>query len=243
VVPLSALAKAEFKQGNAKALKGEGCTRYLEALADYRRRRQDAEAARAVGLLDELLRRHAEAYMSLKRDRGALDFDDLELLTRDLLRDFPAICASYRERFARIMVDEFQDTNGVQIELLELLESPRFVVGDELQSIYGFRHADVRIFRGERARLSERAETAELARNFRSRPAIVEGLDDALGELHGGAHVPFEPGRDDPSERGRPLVELLLTDADAVEAWPEELLASLPGGTPARRAEARVVAE
>jgi len=243
VVPLSALAKAEFKQGNAKALKGEGCTRYLEALADYRRRRQDAEAARAVGLLDELLRRHAEAYMSLKRDRGALDFDDLELLTRDLLRDFPAICASYRERFARIMVDEFQDTNGVQIELLELLESPRFVVGDELQSIYGFRHADVRIFRGERARLSERAEAAELARNFRSRPAILKVLDDAFGELHGEAHVPFEPGRDDPSERGGPLVELLLTDADAVEAWPEELLASLPGGTPARRAEARVVAE
>ena len=98
--------------------------------------------------------RYADAYAEGKRARAALDFDDLELLARDLLRDTPGIRASYAERFERVMVDEFQDTNATQLGLLELLGSDRFVVGDELQSIYSFRHADVRIFRAQRAALA-----------------------------------------------------------------------------------------
>ena len=99
------------------------------------------------------------------------------------------------------MVDEFQDTNAVQLELLELLGGDRFVVGDELQSIYGFRHADVGIFRAQRAALAARGAAAELATNFRSRPEILGVLDDALGPLHGAAHVPFVAGR---AAGGRP---------------------------------------
>lgn len=154
----------------------------------------------------------------------------------------PAIRASYAERFERVMVDEFQDTNATQLDLLELLGTERFVVGDELQSIYSFRHADVRIFRAQRAALGEVGAAAELAANFRSRPDVLRVLDDAMGELHGAAHVPFVAGRSEEGQAEGPLVELLLTDAEAIEAWPAEYLSSLPSGTPKRRAEARVVA-
>jgi ATP-dependent helicase/nuclease subunit A len=239
---LSALDGATFKPGNTKALQGDGCTAYLDALETFAGTWRDALAAAAVALLDELLGRYADAYAEGKRARAALDFDDLELLARDLLRDTPAIRASYAERFERVMVDEFQDTNATQLSLLELLGTDRFVVGDELQSIYSFRHADVRIFRAQRAALAETGAAAELAANFRSRPAILGVLDAAMGQLHGAAHVPFVAAREDPAALAAPLVELLLTDAEAVEAWPPELLASLPQAAAKRRAEARVVA-
>ena len=239
---LSALDGATFKPGNTKALQGDGCTAYLEALDAFAGAWRDALAAAAVVLLDELLVRYADAYAEGKRARAALDFDDLELLARDLLRDTPAIRASYAERFERVMVDEFQDTNATQLSLLELLGTDRFVVGDELQSIYSFRHADVRIFRAQRAALAEAGAAAELAANFRSRPDILGVLDTAMGPLHGAAHVPFVAARDAEGQPDTPLVELLLLDAEAVEAWPPELLASLPQAAAKRRAEARVVA-
>jgi ATP-dependent exoDNAse (exonuclease V) beta subunit len=239
---LSSLEAAAFKPGNMKALRGDGCAAYLEALEAFAGAWRDALAAAAVGLLDELLVRYAEAYADGKRARAALDFDDLELLARDLLRDTPGVRASYAERFERVMVDEFQDTNATQLSLLELLGTDRFVVGDELQSIYSFRHADVRIFRAQRAALAQTGAAAELAANFRSRPDILGVLDAAMGPLHGVAHVPFVAGRANPTPPSAPLVELLLTDAEAVEAWPPELLASLPQTAAKRRAEARVVA-
>ncbi|HEV7493930.1 UvrD-helicase domain-containing protein [Baekduia sp.] len=239
---LAALEAAAFKPGNMKALQGDGCAAYLEALDAFAGAWRDALAAAAIVLLDELLVRYAEAYAEGKRARAALDFDDLELLARDLLRDTPAIRASYAERFERVMVDEFQDTNATQLSLLELLGTDRFVVGDELQSIYSFRHADVRIFRAQRAELARAGAAAELAANFRSRPDILGVLDAAMGPLHGAAHVPFVAAREDPVSPAVPLVELLLTDAEAVEAWPPELLASLPHAAAKRRAEARVVA-
>jgi ATP-dependent helicase/nuclease subunit A len=239
---LSALDDATFKPGNTKALQGDGCAAYLEALGAFAGAWRDALAAAAVALLDELLGRYADAYAEGKRARAALDFDDLELLARDLLRDTPAIRTSYAERFERVMVDEFQDTNATQLNLLELLGTDRFVVGDELQSIYSFRHADVRIFRAQRAALAAAGAAAELAANFRSRPDILGVLDAAMGPLHGAAHVPFVAGREEVSPPDAPIVELLLTDAETVETWPPELLASLPQASAKRRAEARVVA-
>ncbi|MCW3001838.1 MAG: family ATPase [Conexibacter sp.] len=239
---LGALDAAAFKAGNTKALQGDACSAYLEALQVYAAGWRDALAADAIVLLDELLGRYADAYAEAKRVRAALDFDDLELLARDLLRSAPAIRSAYAQRFERVMVDEFQDTNATQLDLLQLLGGDRFVVGDELQSIYGFRHADVRIFRAQRAALAEQGCAAELAANFRSRPDILGVLDDAMGELHGAAHVPFLAGRSVEGQPEGPLVELLLTDAEAVEAWPPEALASLPATNAKRRAEARVVA-
>ena len=78
------------------------------------------------------------------------------------------------------MVDEFQDTNRLQLDLLEALERDNlFAVGDELQSIYRFRHADVAIFRERRARLGG-DRVRRLARNFRSREELLDVLNAAF---------------------------------------------------------------
>src|SRR4051794_928081 len=242
-VRLGDLDAACFKPGNTAALKTDACLEYLAAHAAFAAAVRNAAAVGAVALFDDLLGRYADAYAEAKRSQAAVDFDDLELLCRDLLRDAPPVREALRERFARIMVDEFQDTNAVQLELLGLLGGDRFVVGDELQSIYAFRHADVRIFRAERDRLAAAGASAELATNFRSRPAILGVVDDAFGAGHGGAHVPFAAGRDEAGQAPGPLVELLVTDIDAAVDFPAEAFATLPPAPAWRRAEARLVAQ
>ena len=105
-------------------------------------------------LLDRLLTGFADRYEEAKRAISGVDFEDLELLTRDLLRDDAALRAQYAERFARVMVDEFQDTNQVQLELVSSVARDNlFTVGDAQQSIYRFRHADVELFERRGAEL------------------------------------------------------------------------------------------
>ncbi|MDX6726707.1 MAG: ATP-dependent helicase/nuclease subunit, partial [Baekduia sp.] len=218
---LAALEAAEFKPGNTKALQGDGCTAYLDALQAYNTGWRDALAGKAVVLLDDLLGRYADAYATAKRARAALDFDDLELLARDLLRGTPAVRAAYAQRFERVMVDEFQDTNATQLDLLELLGSERFVVGDELQSIYGFRNADIELFRARRAALAGAGRVATLATNFRSRGQILDTINAAFAPRLGLGFVALREGRP-PAAAGAPLVELLLTDQSGWDADGED---------------------
>jgi ATP-dependent exoDNAse (exonuclease V) beta subunit len=228
---------------NANALKTPAADAYRAACEAYAGALADRLAVPALALVDELLGRYADAYAAAKRARGGVDFDDLELLARDLLAREPGIAAGYRERFERIMVDEFQDTNALQLELLELVARENAcTVGDELQAIYAFRHADVEVFRARRARLEAAGRTATLATNFRSRPEILRALNDAFGSLHD-RWVDLRPGRED-APAPAPVVELLVTDADA---WngdaPGALGLGLPAASPVKQAEARLVAQ
>jgi|GEM_PF-1901770 len=94
-------------------------------------------------------------YQQQKHERGFLDFEDLQLFTWKLLRTHPRIGKELYERYDHILVDEFQDTNALQWEIIQQVASRDgqlnrdkiFVVGDPKQSIYGFRDADIRIFR------------------------------------------------------------------------------------------------
>ena len=115
-----------------------------------------ARDARDRDLLQELLERFDAAYAAAKERESALDFEDLQLAARDLLRDQPEIRERESLRFRSIMVDEFQDTNRAPVRARRPARARRrpsvFFVGDEFQSIYGFRHADVGVFRERRAR-------------------------------------------------------------------------------------------
>ena len=138
----------------------------------------EERAARDRELLQELLTEFADAYAEAKAREAALDFEDLQLRARDLLRSDDEIRERTRQRFRSIMVDEFQDTNRLQTELLDLLSEGTggdlFVVGDEFQSIYGFRHADVAVFRERRAE----AETVlPLTLNHRSQPEVLAAVN------------------------------------------------------------------
>jgi len=122
-----------------------------------------------VVLLSDLLEGFGTRYRAAKRSRGAVDFDDLELEAGELLSAHAEVRASWAERFEMIMVDELQDTNARQMALLAALDRDNlFSVGDEHQSIYGFRHADVEIFRERGERLAQLGSAGALRINFRS---------------------------------------------------------------------------
>ncbi len=205
-----------------------------------------AQAAAACAELDRLLVAFSAAYERLKRQRGAVDFDDLELLACELLQSDDSVRASWAARFELLMVDEFQDTNQRQLEILNCLQRGNlFTVGDELQSIYGFRHADVSLFRERRAQLEQAGASLALTQNFRSAPAVLEAVNALFGERFDPftALVPARAGG--PSEPPGPRVELLVTDRTAWGERPDraqELARGLPRAAPWRHAEARALA-
>jgi ATP-dependent helicase/nuclease subunit A len=123
------------------------------------------------------------------------------------------------------MVDEFQDTNRLQTELIDLLtegfdDRDLFFVGDEFQSIYGFRHADVQVFRERRERAAQRLP---LTRNYRSRPEVLSAVNFLFGSHFGGEFQPLAASGDFPDPVFGHPVELLVTDkssyADTGEHW------------------------
>ena len=116
-------------------------------------------------------------YTEILRKASALDFDDLLLRAVELLREHPNVRAAWNSRFQYLMVDEFQDTNHAQEELVRLLAGPRknvCVVGDEDQSIYGWRGARA----GNLKRFTEvdfpGAKIIRLEENYRSTQKILD---------------------------------------------------------------------
>ena len=140
-------------------------------------RPQREALARLVG---EAERRYAEGCLAVR----GLDFDGLLTATRDLLAGNRTLLAELRVRLRALLVDEYQDVNGVQQAIFELLTAPReglpdgplaVAVGDLKQSIYGFRGADVGVFAGLVERLGGGAgRVLHLTDNHRSAPAVVE---------------------------------------------------------------------
>jgi ATP-dependent DNA helicase UvrD/PcrA len=128
-------------------------------------------------------------------DRGWMDFDDLILLPIRLMREHPQIAAILRHDHRHVVVDEFQDVNAAQIEMIRQLCPPNTnpdlcVVGDDDQSIYGFRGADDRAF-AHFAGIWEGSPTITLSTNFRSAGPIVAASNAVIE----GAHVRFDPDK------------------------------------------------
>jgi DNA helicase-2/ATP-dependent DNA helicase PcrA len=116
-----------------------------------------------------------DAYEAALKQRSAVDFDNILLLTRDLLRDNRTVAAEYTDYFSFVLVDEYQDTNNLQEELTRLLsvDGNLFCVGDDWQAIYSFRGSNVRHFL-EFERKYPGARLFRLEENFRSADEIVQ---------------------------------------------------------------------
>ena len=219
----SALDPLALPGGNGAALRSEACLEYTHALADLRAGCAHWHAIAVRDGLDRLLQRFLTAYERRKRERSGVDFADLELLCLELLRSRPELRERYRERFTRVMVDEMQDTNPVQLELIEAISRDNlFTVGDAQQSIYGFRHADVELFRRRGREMELRGDRATLQANFRSRPQIVEVINRVFAQALGDDFRPLVAGREESGGEDAggqaPLVELLVVDRSAETA-------------------------
>ena len=210
------------------------------ALSAYRASLAEAVLLPLASLADCLLQDFHSRYRDEKEARGLLDFADLELGCRGLLRGGVRPFG----RGSHLMVDEFQDTNPMQCEILDLLGTETtFTVGDEFQSIYGFRGADVDVFRStQRERSgSGSALVCRLSLNFRTRSRVLDVVGRAFASeaLFGPAFTPLSasrqgddhrPGHAMPRGRLTPAVEaMVLTTDEAKEdgARPGEKEAAL----------------
>ncbi len=126
-------------------------------------------------LLDDI-RAVAERYRKRKRELNSMDFDDLLLYWKKLLREHPEVRARYGKQFRQILVDEYQDTNRIQAEIIDLLGETHgnvMVVGDDSQSIYSFRGANFANILSFPDRYPG-ARTFKLEINYRSTPEILQ---------------------------------------------------------------------
>jgi ATP-dependent helicase/nuclease subunit A len=214
--------------------RGERATAYEAARRGVERAALEELAARDRDLLQELLGAFAAAYDEAKRRESVVDFEDLQLAARDLLCRDPAVREAESLRFRIVMVDEFQDTNALQCEIIDLITAGQgatevFTVGDEFQSIYGFRHADVEVFR---ARRNEAPQPLVLRRNYRSRPEVLAAVNHLFEPAFGDEYQPLAASGEFPDPVFGHPVELLVTDKSSYAGTGEHW----------RRGEARHIA-
>ena len=209
---------------------GDGITRarvvdqhkkIVDVLRNFRR----VSDADMVAHLQQELFEPVARYGELKGNAGRLDFVDLLLMARDLIRDNEVVRRDFQRRYTHIFVDEFQDTDPLQAEILLLLAatdpaeqnwrrvSPTpgklFIVGDPKQSIYRFRRADIDIYYDVRNQLeTQGVSRLPLTSSFRSVPSIQHFVNHAFAPLMATTdatasgqtdYVPLSPTRSDPS--------------------------------------------
>ncbi len=214
--PLEALQAIESYSGNAAQVKSGTAARQLvkgvrDLLDHLRYTFLTALYQQERETLFEILRRFDRVYRERKSRLGALDFADLEEYAVRLLEENAEIRADVQRQFEHVLMDEFQDTNGQQARLLELVRrTDRFyAVGDVNQSIYGFRHAEPEVFREYRATVEQRGRRlVDLQENFRSRPEILRAVETLVGHAEGIESRPLIAGK--VFEKARPVtVELI----------------------------------
>jgi ATP-dependent helicase/nuclease subunit A len=161
----------------------------------------------------------AKRYDAMKNEAGLVDFDDLLLLTRDLLRDSPSVRSRAACGIKYLLVDEFQDTDPVQSEIVRqlcgerLLDGKLFLVGDVKQSIYRFRRADPGVFSALREEIPSQGRLP-LTTNFRSQPSILHFINCLFAASMGTAYEPLRPF-DSRQLSPTPAIEFLFASGEA----------------------------
>lgn len=203
------------------------------------------ELAPVIRELANLVKQFNDRFTQSKREKGLVDFSDLEHLCLSILIDesstidkiIPSrVAKQYQKRFHEVLVDEYQDTNLVQETILSLLSDQTgpgnmFMVGDVKQSIYRFRHAEPTLFIQKYNAYADKdhpGKRIDLANNFRSREHILEGtnyifrqiLDEQLGEINYDANAELIYSNE--TYNALPLskdeTELLIIDHDPDES-------------------------
>ena len=169
----------------------------------------------------EEIKKVSQSYRKKKKETNSMDFDDLLILTLKLLQEHEDLRKLYQRKFRHVLVDEYQDTNKVQCDLIDLLvgeDQNLMVVGDDAQSIYSWRGADVDNILGFKEKYHD-AQVFKIETNYRSVPEVLELSNAAIRpnrtqfdkELkparEGGAMTPALVALDDPSLQAEFLAE------------------------------------
>ncbi len=186
-------AEIRWEKGVIKPLKAE-LKNLEESHEKFAAQVKDSCLLSLVNWLWDYLQEYGDAKTRL----GFLDFDDLLSKTRDLLKGQPPVREEMKKRFDRVFVDEFQDTDPLQVEIAFFLSEKKnnkaaqwqdvklepgklFLVGDPQQSIYRFRRADVEIYGEAKGKLEASGGRVEkLTENFRTLPPIVEWVNEGF---------------------------------------------------------------
>ncbi len=134
----------------------------------------------------------ADEFLQLKIQMAAVEINDLELFSLKLSRDFGETAKAFSDEWDYWLIDEYQDTSPVQVELIEKLSQtkPQYVVGDPQQSIYLFRGARSEVFQSRESEiLSNQGVKLEKIRNYRSKPELLEFFNDFFDKFQ----IPFSP--------------------------------------------------
>ncbi|MBM4034925.1 MAG: hypothetical protein FJ291_24545, partial [Planctomycetes bacterium] len=213
---------------------------------------QDLAAAIGAALAGFL-----DAYRAAKDAEGLLDFEDLLLLTRNMLRDSRPARDHFKARFDYILIDEFQDTDPLQVEIafflaeradrhaadwqqVELEPGKLFIVGDPKQSIYRFRRADIEVYERAKDAICRQGEPLVLSQSFRPVPGVASAVNAVFSPhfkkpddgFYQPDYVALDPYR--AAVGGRPAAILLYPPPDVAE--------QLEKADSARTLEARCVA-
>ena len=203
-VPGRAFGTPEFKE-----LAAEAAEEYCACMAE-------ARFGRAVPLLSDALllaERVLAAYRRRKREAGGLDNDDLLVETARAFERLPGLAADYADRFQLVMVDEFQDTDQLQVDMIKRMAGPACerlcTVGDAQQSIYRFRGADVSVYHRhvEETRKANPDGLVLLPDNFRSHADVLAFVDRVFEQpqTFGSSFMSLAPARDE-SRVARPFL-------------------------------------
>ncbi|MDR2486694.1 MAG: helicase-exonuclease AddAB subunit AddA, partial [Clostridiales Family XIII bacterium] len=178
--------------------------------------------------LARLVTRYGELFSGRKRSEGMIDFGDIEHFAIEILRD-EDVCAEYREKFAYIFIDEYQDSNYIQDTLIGCIKRPDnvFMVGDVKQSIYSFRNAEPAIFIEKYRSFPAREDSAviDLNQNFRSKGGVIGSVNAVFRHLMSARHSAIAYDENAALKQGvrcgprwEPRTELILVDTLAGSA-------------------------
>ncbi len=139
-----------------------------------------------ISVLCDVISEFSDYFFNKKQEKNNFEFNDLEHMCYELLRDFSDVREEYQRKYDEILMDEYQDTNALQDGIFSLISDKKFMVGDMKQSIYRFRNSDPLIFKACDRLFTDKPDEGTkilLSENFRSRPQVLKSVNEIFSRI------------------------------------------------------------
>ncbi len=191
------------KKGNKKNWSPpDNCTAQKKISVNIQGAQRRIRSVITSSIIDEIidwLKDYLRYMEEKKKEAGVLDFNDLLIKARDLVKDNVEIRRYFQKRYSHLLIDEFQDTDPLQAEIIfflaeeeplavnwnevKMIPGKLFIVGDPKQAIYRFRRADIEIYEEAKRLVLDQGEVIKIVQNFRTVPSIIDWVNRSFSEL------------------------------------------------------------